>query len=68
MGDRYRPDTVTVYRSLTDGQVRWTWVAAIGRTLGDSGEGYMGPTHCRTQAKRLANGVGANYVDTTTSH
>jgi len=60
-----RPDTVTIYRSLEDGQVRWTWASANGRTLGDSGEGYVTPQHCRHQAERLATGVGAVLIDTT---
>lgn len=60
-----RPDTVMVYRSLADGQVRWTWVSSNGRTLGDSGEGYKNADACRHQAERLAEGVGATFVDTT---
>lgn len=60
-----RPDTVTIYRSIEDGQVRWTWASSNGRTLGDSGEGYVQPQHCRHQAERLAAGVGAVLIDTT---
>lgn len=59
-----RPDTVTVYRD-TQGDVRWTWASANGLTLGDSGQGYADPRNCRVQAKRLAAGVGATYMDNT---
>lgn len=51
-----RRQRVVVYYD-TAGQLRWRWVAANGRILADSAEGYTEPRHGITIARRLATAL-----------
>lgn len=45
-------DTVTVYRDKT-GDWRWRRVAANGRVVATSGEGYRNRTHAEKMARKI---------------